>query len=275
METKSIIYQWHPDLSVLLLTVGIIYFYYYIAGFRQQKNSWCLWLAIFIIVVTQCSPLDYLGMHAYFSAHMISHILLLLICGPLLVMSIPAKPALPVLKAILNFSNLLSRNSWIAWFAGVGIMWLWHIPAIFDASFAHMMGAFSLFPLLHSGSMLLAGMLFSWPLFGPVKKDHIHPLAGIIYLFTACISCSLLGLLITFAPLSTYHYYTGLGNMAVDPFHITRAADQQAAGLIMWVPCCFVYLSGCIYLLMRWFAEADIKRNKEWINLTPLIKHDN
>jgi putative membrane protein len=275
METKSIMYQWHGDLSVLILVAGIIYLYYYLAGFRRQKNSWCLWLAIYILIIATCSPLDYLGMYAYFSAHMIAHVLLLLICGPLLVMSIPAKPALPMLKPILKLSNFLSRHSWIAWFAGVGIMWLWHIPAIFDASFAHMMGAFSIFPLLHSGSMLLAGMLFSWPLFGPVKNDHIHPLSGIIYLFTACISCSLLGLLITFAPANTYHYYTALGKMAANPFNIARLADQQAAGLIMWVPCCFVYLSGCIYLLMRWFGEADIKRNKEWINLTPLIKHDN
>jgi putative membrane protein len=274
METKPIIYQWHLDLSVLLLTTGIIYLYYYIAGFRRQKNSWCLWLAIFIIVITECSPLDYLAMHAYFSAHMISHIILLLIGGPLLVMSIPAKPALPMLKPVLNFSNFLTHNRWIAWFAGVGIMWLWHIPVIFDTSIAHMMGTFSLFPLLHAGTMLLAGVLFSWPLFGPVKHDHIHPLSGIIYLFTACISCSLLGLLITFAPAGTYHYYNTLGNMSANPLNITRVADQQAAGLIMWVPCCFVYLSGCIYLLMRWFAEAEVKRNKEWIHLTPLMKHD-
>jgi putative membrane protein len=272
METTPIIYQWHLNLSVLLLTTGIICLYYYLTGFRKQKNSWCLWLAIFMIVITECSPLDYLGMYAYFSAHMVSHIILLLACGPLLVAAIPVNPAVPVLKSILKLSNFLSHNSWIAWLAGVGIMWLWHIPVIFDTSFSHMMGTFSLFPLLHTGSMLLAGMLFSWPLFGPLKNDHIHPLAGIIYLFTACISCSLLGLLITFAPVSTYHYYSALGNMAANPFYITRLADQQAAGLIMWVPCCFVYLSGCIYLLMSWFAEADQKRTTEWINLNTVDK---
>jgi cytochrome c oxidase assembly factor CtaG len=271
---KQVIYQWHFSPSILVLSVGIIYLYYYTAQFKRQKNAWCFWLAVILFVFAECSPLHYLGMYAYFSAHMISHIILLLICGPLLVISIPAKPAPLMLKPILNLSGFLSRNSWVGWAAGVGAMWLWHIPVIFDASMSHMQGAFGLFALLPAASMLLAGMLFSWPLFGPAKSGQLHPLAGIVYLFTACISCSVLGLLITFAPVSTYHYYTAMGGMASNPFNISRVADQQAAGLIMWVPCCFVYLGGCIYLLMRWFAETDIKRNSEWIDLKPLIKHN-
>jgi len=116
-------------------------------------------------------------------------------------------------------------------------------------------------PLLHAGSMLLAGILFSWPLAGPFPEMHIHPLSGIIYLSTACISCSLLGLLITFAPVNTFHHYgmagSSMNGMPFNPWGLSPATDQQAAGLIMWVPCCFVYLSGCLYLLGRWFAAKD------------------
>jgi putative membrane protein len=234
MEMKPVLYEWHMDISVVILTVAILCFYYLVSGFKRHRNGWCFWAAFVLFLLMECSPLHYWGMAGNFSTHMISHVILLLLCGPLLVLGIPSKSAFRTLKLILRLSSFFKRYNWIAWITGVGVMWLWHIPAVFDSAIGQNM-------LLHSGSLLLAGMIFSWPLFGPVKNDHIHPIYGIVYLFTACISCSLLGLLITFAPLNTYGHYS--------------QQDQQAAGLIMWVPCCFVYLSGCLYLLMRWFAE--------------------
>lgn len=234
MEMNTTAQSWHINLSVIIVASVIFYFYYLVSGFKRHKNGWCFWLAIILFLLSECAPLNELGMGGDFSSHMMTHVILLLLCGPLLVMSIPSKPVFSILKPLLLLSAFFSRYTWIAWFTGVGIMWLWHIPAVFHSAMGQNM-------LLHSSSMLVAGMVFSWPLFGPVKNDQMHPVYGIVYLFTACISCSLLGLIITFAPLNTYGPYT--------------EADQQAAGLIMWVPCCFVYLGGCLYLLMRWFAE--------------------
>lgn len=167
----------------------------------NAKNRFCFWLAIALILMVTCSPLIYPGMHVYFSAHMITHVVLLLICGPLLVMSIPTADPPAALKGLSFF---LQKRSWLAWMGGIGIMWFWHIPSIFNASLTHMGGA-NLISLFHPLSMLAAGVLFSWPLLGPFPEAHIHPLSGVVYLFTACISCSLLGLLITFAPVTTFH----------------------------------------------------------------------
>jgi cytochrome c oxidase assembly factor CtaG len=251
---KPLLYQWHADPFVLLLVIALICFHYRLSGPEPAKERLFFWTAIGLILITTCSPLHFLAMHVYFSAHMIIHVILLLIAGPLLVMSIsPTRSPAPVNK----ISVFLHKRCWLAWLAAVGTMWYWHIPSVFDASVAGMDGI-TIMHLLHTGSMLLAGMLFSWPLLGPFPEMRIHPLSGIIYLFTACISCSLLGLLITFAPIHTFHLYLGSGSsmkgMAYSPWGLTSAADQQAAGLIMWVPCCFVYLSGCLYLLHRWFT---------------------
>lgn len=250
-------YQWHADPLVLLMAIALIYFHYRISITVTVKNRFCFWSAIGLIVIITSSPLHFLAMHVYFSAHMISHVVLLLIAGPLLVMSIGPHPSAPALKRLSVF---LQRRSWLAWMMAVGIMWCWHIPSVFDASFAGMSG-FTIMPLLHAGSMLLAGILFSWPLAGPYPGTHIHPLSGIIYLSTACISCSLLGLMITFAPVNTFHHYgmndVSMTGMSFNPWGLSPATDQQAAGLIMWVPCCFVYLCGCLYLLRRWFAAKE------------------
>jgi putative membrane protein len=251
---KPLLYQWHADPFVLLLVIALIYLHYRLPGPAAAKERFFFWTAIGLILITTCSPLHFLGMQVYFSAHMITHVILLLIAGPLLVMSIRPTQS-PVL--VKKISVFLQKRCWLAWLAAVGTMWYWHIPSVFDASIAGM-GGFTIMPLLHAGSMLLAGMLFSWPLLGPFPETHIHPLTGIIYLSTACVSCSLLGLLITFAPIHTYQHYLHAGapmnGVVNNPRGLTPATDQQAAGLIMWVPCCFVYLSGCLYLLRRWFA---------------------
>lgn len=261
MESTPVIYQWHLDIPITILAVLIVYLYYKITGFKYQNRAFLFWVAIVLLLFVECSPLHFLGMHYYFAAHMINNVVLLLICGPLLVISIPNKTPSVKPNGLEVFSYVLKKQPWLAWFAGVGIMWFWHIPAIFDGSFIAMTNQFSVIPVLHAGSMLLAGILFAWPLFGPFKNYHIYPLAGIVYLFTACISCSLLGLLITFAPQNTFHYYANLNNLIrmkyTNPWGLTLKSDQQAAGLIMWVPCCFVYLTGCIYLLHQWFTGND------------------
>jgi len=63
-------------------------------------------------------------------------------------------------------------------------------------------------------------------------------------LFSACICCSLLGAFLTFGPAGLYatHAHTQL-----DP-----KSDQQLAGVLMWVPGCFVYLSAILFTVMRW-----------------------
>lgn len=275
MKMEPIIYHWHFDLLILLFIAALTGLYALISRFRYRLNNSCFWAAITIFIIAECSPLHYLAMHYYFSAHMVSHVATLLICGPLLVLSIPRRPSLFVSKRLKQISGYLSSHNWLAWFAGVGIMWFWHIPAVFNSGFTAMQSSFSIFPLLHAGSMLIGGILFSWPLFGPLSDKRIHPLAGVVYLFTACVSCSLLGLLITFAPTDTYHHYMNMIAMGTNPWNISPQEDQEAAGLIMWVPCCFVYLAGCIFLLLRWFSEHTGKPEKDWIKINSSIITNN
>ncbi|MFD0795380.1 cytochrome c oxidase assembly protein [Mucilaginibacter litoreus] len=265
--------QWHFDLLTLLLVSGIIYLYWLITGFRSFKNYICFLLVLVLFVIAEFSPLQSLGMR-YFSVHMISHVVILLICGPLLMTALRVKDSSPLNGKLYKLSFFFCRHSWLAWLSGVGIMWFWHIPFIFDGSMNTMDGSYNLIPVLQAASMLLAGMLFSWPIFGPFKSAHLPPLSGIVYLFTACISCSLLGLLITFAPLNTWHFYAAMDMPLNNPWNISLQQDQQAAGLIMWVPCCFIYLSGCLYLLYRWFTASEQRIQVPFKLNTPLIHHD-
>ncbi|MGI4835589.1 MAG: cytochrome c oxidase assembly protein [Janthinobacterium lividum] len=255
----------------LLAALGAAY--WWLASGRWQRGGAAYAAALGLLALVEFSPLHYLGMHALFSAHMVAHVLLLLLAGPLLVLGLPPHPTPRAAAALHRFSTWLGPRAWLGWGAGVGIMWLLHVPAVFDASFAGMDQPWSPLPLLHPALMLVAGALFSWPLFGPVAAGEdeaagagarLHPLAGVLYLFTACVACSLLGMLITFAPFGTYlHYYLAANPaaaaaphhlVAAVPFGLSLLEDQQAAGLIMWVPCCLLYLGGCLYLIGQYFS---------------------
>ena len=263
--------QWQASSALLLLLAGLAAAYFGLSGGRWQARAGLYFAALGLLALVEFSPLHYLGMHALFSAHMVAHIVVLLLCGPLLVLGLPPQLSPAVARHLAWFSSWLRGHTWLAWLAGVGIMWGLHVPAVFDASFDGMNAAFGLSALLPIVAMLLAGTLFSWPLFGPSAGAHLHPLAGVVYLFSACVGCSLLGLLITFAPADTYQHYAratwcGTASLAPDfannPWGLSLADDQQAAGLIMWVPCCFIYLGGCMYLLVKYFeADEGVRRS--------------
>ena len=275
---QSIFTQWHFNPVILIFIVILAGAYFYLSGSRLQKNSIVYFAALLLLALVEFSPLHFLGMHYFFSAHMVMHVVILLLCGPLLVLGLPKQLSSGGGRLVMCISRALNGANWLAWLAGVGLMWLLHIPFIFDHSFSGMDHTFSLLPLLHSGTMLFAGIIFSWPLFGPVADHHIHPIGGIVYLFAACISCSMLGLLITFAPAGIYQHYITLDNMGmgkpVSPlWGISPEQDQQIAGLTMWVPCCFVYLSGCVYLLQQYFSAKPAASAQKPAEISIKINH--
>ena len=97
---------------------------------------------------------------------------------------------------------------------------------------------------------------------GPRMEERLSPLAGIPYLFTACIACSLLGIWIAFAPVSVCPVFMapiappGVLAMIRNQWGLTPAMDQQIAGLLMWVPACLVYLGAILILLGRFYSRS-------------------
>jgi cytochrome c oxidase assembly factor CtaG len=74
--------------------------------------------------------------------------------------------------------------------------------------------------------------------------------------FTTMLHSSLLATLITFSPTAWYPGY--VTNTA--EWGITALADQQLAGVIMWIPMGMLYLAVTLLLLGSWlnsFAERD------------------
>ncbi len=257
---------WHFDAGIVLLITGMCLLYLLTARFKLSNRSFYFAFAVFLIILCTASPLHFLGENYLFSAHMLSHVLMILIAGPLIVASLPKENRFQ--KQLVFFSKKIMKTPITGWLCGVSIMWFWHIPSIFNRLFEmnqvagiHLMSSWM---YLQFTSMLVAGIIFSWPIINPYKPYRLAPLAGVLYLSTACVFCSLLGLIITFSHVGTYAHYINIADnygflpLIRNSWKISEAADQQMAGLIMWVPCCFIYLSASMLLLIKWF-NSDYK----------------
>lgn len=258
---RSLFTYWHFDLGSIILFILFSWFYGHLSGFKLLKGARIYFSGLGLMLFVEVSPLHFLGMHYLLSAFMVVHIVLLLICGPMLLMGIPRGLDHRFIWQVSRFFNYWP---WMGWLSAIGVMWFWHIPDVFDAVFPanHEVFSFHWVSFLHSASLLLAGICFSWPILSPVKELQVNPLLGIVYLFTACIGCSILGLLITFAPPTLYkHYFLtdeyGFGELIKTSWGISRAKDQQMAGLMMWVPCCFIYLSASMVLVYKITTKED------------------
>jgi len=263
---RSLLSFWSFDFISITFITLLCLLYLYVIRFKWHKQAAYFFAGILILMLCVASPLHYLGEHYLFSAHMIVHTFILLVAAPLIIAGIPKENRMEVV--FIHLSKKVKQYPLLCWLAGVGVMWLWHVPVIYKQLFMmsdamssmHHMNALS---YIHMLSLLVAGMFFCLPVINPYASYRVTPLFGVLYLTSACIGCSLLGLMITFAPAGTYTQYTNMHapdsilSIIRNNWNISAAADQQAGGLIMWVPCCFIYLSAAMLLLLQWFEEKN------------------
>jgi len=251
----------------------------------RRRQIFCFAGALAVLGVALLSPLDALG-HALFSAHMVQHLLLILVAAPLLVLARPLPAWLWALRgwggspawlrslARLPLAALRSPLfAPAAWLLHAAALWAWHTPALYDAAVAH--------PAVHAAEHLAfvgTAILFWWALLGPAGAGRIDAGAGVVYTFTMAAQGCVLAALLTFAPAAWYGAH-GAGAILfrlahpggqaageglficapVEPAALAAAmlADQQLAGLLMWVPASAVYLLAALWLLFRWLREAE------------------
>lgn len=229
-------WDWEPSVVIgcAALAIG------YLALVRKRGFRRAPWFlaGVLLLLLDLVSPVDTLADRYLFSAHVVQHFLLALVIPPLLLLGTP--------RFDLGRLNKLERaigQPPISWLLGVGAMLAWHIPVLFNAALAN--DGLHIFQHL---SFLVTGTIFWWPILAPLEDRHLSALAAVSYLFSACVCCSLLGAFLTFAPVGLYPTYAGY--MGLD-----AKSDQQLGGLLMWVPGCFVYLSGILATAMRWYAK--------------------
>jgi len=248
------VWDWEPSVvagcAVLALAyIGLV-----------RKRDWSrapYFLAgIVLLLLDLVSPIDTLADQYLLSAHILQHFLLALVIPPLLLMGTPQWLAAQALERPLcrRIERVIGQPP-LSWLLGVGAMLAWHIPLLFNAALAN--------DALHVAqhlSFLVTGTIFWWPILGPLQERRLPVLGAVSYLFSACACCSLLGAFLTFGPVGLYPAY--LNPPLPNVWGLDPKSDQQLAGLLMWVPGCFVYLAGILSTIRHWYSGAEGARRE-------------
>ena len=256
---KLLTSYWHFDAVPVLLAVALIAFQLITNKNGSRHKNRIFFLGVATMLLVTVSPLAYLGMGYLFSAHMIESIVLLLVVPSMLLNGLNEKVGETIRQSWFGKIGNRLFSVPVAWLIGVGTMYLWHIPAVFEA-----MKSSHLLHETHIISLLVAGMIFKWPVYSPTDWKKLSPLQAAMYLFIACVGCTVLGIFIAFGPADVFTPLFHGGSEAVwsmvrNEWGISAVVDQQAAGLIMWVPACIVYITNVMLVLASYFNSPYIE----------------
>lgn len=223
-----------------------------------------------IVALALLSPLHDVS-EQLFSAHMIQHELLMALAAPLLVLGRPMMVMLWGLSVRARHvvarvtRQRLVHDAWEvvarpldAWLIHGIAIWVWHLPWLFEAT----LHSGAIHALQHA-SFLGSALLFWWSI------AHGQARAGrgmsIIYLFTTAVHTGVLGALMAFARAPWYPTYAS----GATAWGFTPMADQQLAGLIMWIPASVAYLIAALAIMRHWLRDSEWSVSEQERPLAP------
>ena len=254
----------HPVLLGGLVLTGWAYWRGQTSGPRRPVDSWrarCFTGALVAVGLALLSPLDALS-GALASAHMVQHLLLLLVAAPLLALSAPSSAILrgsPLAlrrasgrwrrRLGLTHGNLgVLRHPAAVWLLSVGVIWFWHAAAPYDATLDN-----QLLHVLEHASFLVTAVLFWQVVVGVRGAARVSGGLGVLLVFAMAMQSVFLAVLLTFARTPWYSGYAA----TTAPWGLDPLTDQRLAGVIMWIPAGGIYLVVALALLVAWIRATE------------------
>ena len=244
---------WHLDPSVvigLLLLTGA-----YVAGVIVPRRATGGQVASFlsamlVLFLTLESPLDTAVDGYLLSAHMVQHLLLVLVVPPLLLFGTPGW----VLRPLLGVAPLAAAGRVLTCgpvaFAVYNVVFsLAHLPVVFDLTLRN--------EGVHIAEHLLfiaTGVLAWWPVLSPVPElPRLSYPFQMVYVFLQTLPCSLVGALITLSGDVLYAPYAAAPRV----WGVTPLGDQQIGGLAMWIGGSLYYFLAFMVIFFLWAQHEE------------------
>ena len=218
----------------------------------RQKASFIAGLATLFVALGP--PLDDWSDHYLLLAHMVQHLLLILLAAPLLLVGIPAWMLEPLTRnRVTNTIGYWLTRPVVAYATANLVIILWHVPAFYDAALRSQP-----MHVLEHATFIATSILAWWPIAGPLPQWPRLPLPlQTLYFFAMTLPGSGVGAFITFADPGLYSPY----DTARRIFNIDLATDQQIAGLLMWVVVSTIYLGLITVTFFKWAHREE--RNEQ------------
>jgi cytochrome c oxidase assembly factor CtaG len=202
------------------------------------------------VLLALVSPVDRLA-DQVLTMHMVQHLLLLDLAPVLCLVGLTRVLLRPVTRHVAPVERRAGPLAHPAFAAVlyVATMWVWHVPALYDAALEH--------APIHVTEHLcfaIAGGLYWWHLLGPIRsRRRLSGLAPIGYMVGTKIAVGLLGIGLTFSPDALYAFYER------QPHHwgMDAGTDQAVAGLVMALEQSIVMGIALAWLFVRALAESE------------------
>jgi putative membrane protein len=233
----------------------------------QARLRWrhgCFYAGLVVLLVALASPLERLS-EQLFWAHMLQHILLLVVAPPLIVLACPwirLWRSLPLdARRSLARGLVHGRLTWLRHSSAAlgrplptfalfcGVVLAWHVPVLFDAT----LHSEALHAIEHTLFFLTALMFWKQAIDSPPLHAPLSELQRIVYLIGAMVVMWVLAVVLALAP---HPLYSAYADRASRPGGISALADQQIAAGIMWVPGSLAFVIVLFFYLNRWLAPA-------------------
>ncbi len=240
--------------------------------FHAGLRPWSFFGGLTVIALALVSPLDALTDDRFW-AHMTQHVLLMLVGVPLVLLGAPVLPMMRGVprgvrrRALIPLFNarpvrlalrIVSRP-----LVALGLLVIaligWHLPAAYDAAVTN--------AWVHTAqhiSFATGAYLFWWNVIDPTPlRANLAPLVRVPYVFVAMLPNFILSAFLTYSPAAWYSVYAQ--GMSAD----AALADQQAGGLIMWIPGAFIMLFALLGVLAQAMRrEESSQREREGAGLS-------
>lgn len=208
----------HPSSALVVLMVAgasWVWARWRVGADRRRRLRAAAWIAsVFLFLVAMVGPLDWLGERRLISAHMVQHLLLFSAVPGLIVFAWPAIGSRVKVSATGAAGCLM---------AGVGTIWLLHLPAVLEAGLSS--------PWLHELQhvmLVAAGLLLVLPL---TSAGSALGFAAAFYLVAAELAIGALGVLLAWSPELLYSTYAD----APRTWGLSVETDQALAGALLLV----------------------------------------
>lgn len=249
---------WHPEIfawvlllhAAYLLTMGPLRRAFRLGPpvpvSRQVYTSIGLW----VVYLSEGTPLHTLAENYLFSAHMLQHVLLTMIMPPLVLLGLPAWLFRPLLRwrAIAFLFRMLTRPVTGLLLFSL-IYGIWHMPVAYQSVLAY-----HWFHMAQHLILVFTAFLMWWNVASPLPE--IPPLSEggqMIFVFLAGVLQIAVHGLITFAEHPLYHFYA----TAPRVWNIDPLTDQQLAGMFMNLGGMMVMIFVWVVVFFRWAAREE------------------
>jgi len=239
------------------LSAGLLILYAILLRFRFRPRSILFLLGVVLIWLALGSPLAVLADHYLFTAHVVQNLILLMAAPELLLLGTPTLPA-PARNGLVRIPI---ASAVLGWIAGMGVLAVWHIPALFNTALQS-----ESVHVAQQLSLLAAGLLFWWPVLSPWKRQRMPPVPwSAIYLLAGCIGVSFVSLAVTFTRFGAYQSYLipkdtlGILPLVRDTWRLTFETDQETAGMFLWIGGCMVYAVTTMGLFVAWYNSSEMR----------------